>query len=285
MKHFFCRNLVFRPTGSGCAIVVPLSINNYFTCYEMISLRHLNKYLGAYPIYFIAPKGSTIAYEHHKIIFFPRRFFGSAKSHGKLLLSIQFYKKFSAYKYILFYHLDSLVFSSNLDQWCDRDFDYVGAPWLQCKDSPWVTSARVGNGGFALLKIQKAVEILSKYYRKNPFIYGTSIIEVCWFILYLEKFIDYFNWMDQKLMTKVKNLRAYLEKKLPDQNNDIFWSDIANNFDPEFRVASFEDGIKFAFEVCPEDCFIANSYQLPFGCHAWNRYNKKFWEPHILKSM
>ena len=36
-------------------------------------------------------------------------------------------------------------------------------------------------------------------------------------------------------------------------------------------------------EVSPRLCFERNHRQLPFGCHAWARYDGAFWEPHLLK--
>jgi hypothetical protein len=25
-----------------------------------------------------------------------------------------------------------------------------------------------------------------------------------------------------------------------------------------------------------------NGGNMPFGCHAWERYDRRFWEPHLL---
>ncbi len=66
-------------------------------------------------------------------------------------------------------------------------------------------------------------------------------------------------------------------------NDDIFFSDYATKYFPEFKVASFETGLRFAFEVAPRLCFELNDRRLPFGCHAWHRYDRDFWEPHLLK--
>ena len=58
------------------------------------------------------------------------------------------------------------------------------------------------------------------------------------------------------------------------RNEDYFWSDEAVHFYPEFKVASFEDGLRFAFEVAPRLCLELNGGKLPFGCHAWPRYDR-----------
>ena len=67
------------------------------------------------------------------------------------------------------------------------------------------------------------------------------------------------------------------------RHDDHFWSDEAVKYYPEFKVASVELGLRFAFEVAPRACFEQNNYTLPFGCHAWPRYDRDFWEPYLLK--
>ena len=52
---------------------------------------------------------------------------------------------------------------------------------------------------------------------------------------------------------------------------------------PEFKVASLEQGLRFAFEASPRTCFEMNGGRLPFGCHAWGRYDREFWTPHLLR--
>ncbi len=67
------------------------------------------------------------------------------------------------------------------------------------------------------------------------------------------------------------------------QNEDYFWADEAVRYCPEFKVASLDVGLRFAFEVAPRRCFELNNGTLPFGCHAWPRYDRAFWEPYLLK--
>ena len=51
----------------------------------------------------------------------------------------------------------------------------------------------------------------------------------------------------------------------------------------EFSIAPFETALKFSFEVAPRQCFEMNNQSLPFGCHAWARYDRSFWEPYLIK--
>jgi hypothetical protein len=66
------------------------------------------------------------------------------------------------------------------------------------------------------------------------------------------------------------------------RNEDQFWSDQATKYYPAFRIASFETGLRFAFEVDPRRCYELNNQTLPFGCHAWHKYDRSFWEPYLL---
>lgn len=61
-------------------------------------------------------------------------------------------------------------------------------------------------------------------------------------------------------------------------NEDIFYSSVINK---DFRIAPIEIALQFSFERQVLRCFKRNNQQLPFGCHAWMRYNFKFWKPFI----
>ena len=49
-----------------------------------------------------------------------------------------------------------------------------------------------------------------------------------------------------------------------------------------FKVASLEEGLRFAFEVSPKTCYEMNGGKLPFGCHAWAKYDPEFWKAHLV---
>lgn len=61
-------------------------------------------------------------------------------------------------------------------------------------------------------------------------------------------------------------------------NEDVFFSTTHVDW---FCVAPIEIGLQFAFEREVEECFQRNSRSLPFGCHAWEKYNIKFWKKYI----
>ena len=63
-------------------------------------------------------------------------------------------------------------------------------------------------------------------------------------------------------------------------NEDVFYSSIISK---EFRIAPLEIALQFSFEQQVLECFQKNNQQLPFGCHAWMRYDFEFWRPYIEK--
>jgi hypothetical protein len=67
-----------------------------------------------------------------------------------------------------------------------------------------------------------------------------------------------------------------------DGNEDLFWGRQAVHFDSSFRVPTTGQALRFSFETDPAFCFERNARQLPFGCHGWARYDRKFWEPYLL---
>ncbi len=257
---------------------MPVQYRSELTPEEEISFRHLVHFLGRYDKYLIAPKSSKVDYPGFSIKRFNDRYFGSAAAYSKLMLSPKFYEIFREYKYILIYHLDSLVFSDRLLEWCETDLDYIGPPWLQSQDSSWVKVPRVGNGGFCLRKIESILKVTySPRYAVEPAKYWKD------FFASSPKHIQFLN-LPRKYLKQLKIFNGARWQMSQWQNNeDFFWADEATKYYPEFKIASVETALRFAFEVAPRLCFELNNRELPFGCHAWHRYDREFWEPYLLK--
>jgi hypothetical protein len=276
-----------RRFSKRVVIVVPLSDRPLLTSDEQLSLRHLVRYLGRYDKYLIAPRGSPLQVSGFGIRYFPKKFFGSVGAHNRLLSAPGFYRTFADYEYIFFYHLDSLVFSDQLLEWCDQDVDWIGPPWLNCDDSPWVDRPRVGNGGFALLRVERARQVLLNRYRQRPHLFFLDLFtqngrHLGGLINVMTRMKRY--WPDSRLLNRVLLEWEQSENPLPHgRNNDMFWADEAVNYVPEFKVATFEQGLRFGFEAAPRKCFELAGGKLPFGCHAWARYDRSFWEPYLLR--
>jgi len=260
------------------AIAVPVTDRPSLLPDEEVSFRHLVRHLGGYDRYLIAPKSATIRLQGCEVKTFGRRYFGSAEAHKKLLLSRHFYHAFEAYEFLLIYHLDALVFGDDLGEWCERGFDYIAAPWLVDRDDPMKGFSRVGNGGFSLRRVPSFLKVFdSKRRWSDPRDYWrTRVAQEPWSASLanlpraIAKHVQFFNGARWQMRRWYKN-------------EDFFWADRAEHYDPEFRVAPVEEGLRFAFECAPRYCYERNGGRLPFGCHAWPFYDRAFWEPHLLQ--
>jgi 23S rRNA G2445 N2-methylase RlmL len=56
---------------------------------------------------------------------------------------------------------------------------------------------------------------------------------------------------------------------------------LVSNVFPNFRVPNAIEAALFSFEVAPEHLFELVGNKLPFGCHAWEKYNKSFWKTQL----
>ncbi|MCI9396480.1 MAG: hypothetical protein HFI55_06150 [Lachnospiraceae bacterium] len=72
--------------------------------------------------------------------------------------------------------------------------------------------------------------------------------------------------------------KGHLLEQYCERNEDIFFSACAGG---KFAVAPLETALAFSFEREVRTCFAANHKQLPFGCHAWERYDFQFWKSYM----
>jgi hypothetical protein len=261
------------------AVVVTLSTKTQYTPDEEIAFRHVRRHLGRYDKYVLIPDNHAAGYPGFIPMRFPPRFFGSAQRHGKLLLSEAFYKAFLDYEFILVYHLDALVFADELMEWCDAGYDYIGAPWLLSPDTPHITAEKVGNGGFSLRRVDSFLRVLrSKAYFVEPDEYwrgycarSSALTQaVNWPRKYVKR-LGWFNDVKWHVRWAVHG----------DVHEDRFWAEYATHYDPAFRIAPVDVAMRFAFEAEPRKCF-ARIGGMPFGAHRWQKFDRAFFEPHLL---
>jgi len=103
---------------------------------EQIALLQCNKVLAKYPKTLLAPKNLDVTAYHElldnlTVKFYNPFYFSGYKGYNKLCLSPFFYKDFQQYEFMLIYQPDCFVFRDELLDWCAKDYDYIGAPWLK----------------------------------------------------------------------------------------------------------------------------------------------------------
>jgi hypothetical protein len=272
------------------AIVTPV-YRFPLTADEEISMRHLREYLGHFNRFIIGPKdllrSESVVKEYWDFTLraFPRRYFKGTQGYNQLLVTEEFYRAFADYDYILIYQLDCLVFSSHLEEWCNAGWDYVGAPWFKnYQDNPTEGFWAVGNGGLSLRRVARALDVLtSKRLMDDPKVRGpkterfNSVPELRRMLVALRTFL-----LEHGYHNTVRWLVQDLGKQ-PNFHEDLFWAFHARRVVPDFNIATPQQALGFSFEMAPRYCFKANSERLPFGCHAWAKYNREFWEPFLLK--
>jgi hypothetical protein len=265
------------------AIVTPLH-RFPLTPDEEISIRHLRKYLGRFDRYVIGPDSPPSEFADFKFKQFPQRFFESLNSYSKLLVTPEFYQAFAGYEYILIYQPDCLVFSNDLDEWCRLGWDYVGAPWFRdFSDDPAAGLWAVGNGGLSLRKVSAALAVLTSKKRTvdDPKMRGSqtrrfeSIPLLRWLLVWFRTVLFQLGYHNNyRWLMREFDKRPY--------NEDCFWAFQARKLVAQFRIPTPQQAMAFSFEMAPRYCFEQNFRRLPFGCHAWSKYDREFWQPYLL---
>ena len=251
---------------------------------ERISLRHLRKHLGRFDRYVIGPDALPDELPDFRLRRFSHDYFTSPNGYNRLLMTREFYRAFAAYEYILIYQFDCLVFSGDLEPWCRKNWDYVGAPWFRgWKNDPTGGFWKVGNGGLSLRNVAGSLAVLDS---RRPFHDPEARGKETRFF----KSSPRLRALVCRVKTKFhqhgyKNSVRWRIGELcehPECHEDMFWSLDARVFRPEFRIPEPREALPFSFEMAPRYCFKENSERLPFGCHAWARYDRAFWEPYLL---
>jgi hypothetical protein len=263
------------------AVAFSLSHRTSYTPEEEHAFRHGRHYLGRYDKFVVVPESHRAAYPGLMVKRFPDRFFGSARAHASLLLSRRFYRAFLPYDFVLVHHLDALVFSDQLAEWCAAGYDYIGAPWLISPDTPHITEQKVGNGGLSLRRVRSFLRVLeSRQYFIDP-----------------DDYWKRYAARTRGLVRLLNRPRKYLKRLLPlndvrwhirwalrgDVHEDRFWSEYATHYDAAFRIAPVDVAMRFAFEAEPRKCFERIGRHMPFGAHRWQMFDRAFYEPYLLR--
>ena len=255
-----------------CAVVVPV-YRLLTDPVERLSLEQTLEILADYPVYLVGPTSLEAYFEQLsadlnarlKSITFTDQYFSSIEGYNHLLLSKKFYQAFDAFEYLLIAQTDALVLSDELEFWCKKQYSYIGAPWFEGYTTPTLPLAlkSVGNGGFSLRRVPDFLKVLSR-----PRIFKNTLMQ---------------SWPGNWRSTIYRYLRDYHSFVYGDThlnidvNEDLFWGLFVPARCSFFKVPRAQDAIAFAFEAYPEHLYQLNHQRLPFGCHAWQRYQPEFW--------
>lgn len=279
------------------AVVIPL-YKEKLDDNESISLNQCIKVLGNHPIKTIAPISLNTKFystffaklENYAAEQFQNKYFENIQGYNNLLLSSEFYKRFLNYKYVLIYQLDAYVFRDELRKWCKANYDYIGAPWFENYNraderSPFIG---VGNGGFSLRKTKTfirlhrlltLIELLQKYKHFN---FNAKLIRLPQLIKHI---LINTNETSEFACSNGEYEDVFWTQIVPSYLKNVSRQDliqhILNLTYVSYKIAPIRDAIKFSFEVQPRRLYEINNSKLPFGCHAWDRYDYNFWKAFI----
>lgn len=243
------------------AIVIPV-YKNKLSKTEELSLNQCVKILGNYDIIFACPSGLNPIYQRSgmKTEEFDIDYFQDIQGYNKLMLESHFYERFLKYDYILLHQLDAFIFRNELISWCDKGYDYIGAPWIATNSiiskilQPFNSKSikrrkpiffKVGNGGLSLRKTKTFFEISEKL--KN----------------------------DIKIQLTEKKHEIYAIE-------DVFWSLKVPTLFSDFSIPNYKEALKFAMDRKPALSLKMNNNELPFGCHGFDKPKvTDFWKPII----
>lgn len=248
------------------------------------SIFNTIKILNSYDIFLFGPKNLEFQeYNNYfNYIFLHQKFnssyFNSVTDYSNLLLGSFFYKKFIDYEYLLIVQEDAWVFRDDLDFWCNQEYDFIGAPWFErivIYDRN-ISFLGVGNGGFSLRNVKKMASVQKRisYLKVMHSIWVfLKLNNICNFNTLVLKFNFYFKIKAFWVLPSIMNCGTIQE--------DEFYGHIVSKVFRDFQIAPVSEALKFSFEVNPRFLYEINNYQLPFGCHAWEKHDKEFWKNYI----
>lgn len=85
------------------------------------------------------------------------------KTYSELLSSKYDIYNYIETEYFLIFQTDFMMFKQNahlINSYLDKDYDYIGSPWVICNYQPTKERNFIGNGGFSLRKKSKMLEII-----------------------------------------------------------------------------------------------------------------------------
>jgi hypothetical protein len=220
---------------------------------ELTTLKYSISQLVETNIALLYPAGLDVSWytTHLQLktgIAFPEEFFKSNRHYSRLLLAEAFYESFPGYEYVLILQQDGIIFRNELIHWVNQGYDYIGAPWP---------------GGLEFTNLLHAsgfmVDSPYKTYIGNG---GVSLRRIEGCISLLRRF----------------KAEAQFWAQLGNPE-DMFFSAYGQLLEG-FRFPNLATAARFAHELAPRSTSQFIRGELPFACHAWERYDREFWVTH-----
>lgn len=282
----------------NCVVVIPI-YKDVPAREECASVRQTFRMLGRHDIVFVTHAGCRLD-AYREIVeaergtlrteLFDACYFDSTAHYSDLCFSEEFYLRFAQqYEYMLICQPDAWVFRDELDYWCSLGYDYIGAPIFFPYNKQHFTRIfyGVGNGGFSLRRIAYCLDIVRSDWNRI-YLKPSILAKLYWYgFLYNE---DY----TKNIFKRIGLLPLFIAKSLGFRNTiaqfrktgceeDMLFSVWAKNaWGTKCRVPGEIEAAHFSMEVHPSYLYEKTGHQLPFGCHAFEKWEyESFWKQHI----
>lgn len=243
--------------------------------WEQVSFRQCCQVLGAHHMRLVCPRGMDLtAYRriHPDIVpdFIDPKWFRSLRDYNLLKVLPWLYRRYAGYEFMLTYELDAWVFRDELLDWCNRGWDYIGAPWFAnyAQSAPDDEPLGVGNSGFSLRNTRSALRALRQRRLERAIFLTKGLIKRR---ISPADFVSSF--FDSERFYAPFN--EYFEA------DDMFWHFMVAKQYSWFRLPDCETARAFSFESNPARLYRESGDRLPFGCHKWRLREPDFWRSHI----
>jgi len=251
----------------SCVVVFPLYKSP--DPLELVFLENGIRLTKGFKQVLVAPEGLRIdssfgLLEQLEVKRFSTHYFEGIKGYNELLLSRGFYTTFALYDYILIHQADVYLFKDHLAMWCEKNYDYIGAPWFRPDKL---------NRGLLFNAVQK----LKLVFKRNK-LYGNRYNKVGNGGLSLRKVSSALKVLD---LADPALLKKYSHNQAHQFNEDIFWSLEAPRILSSYTIPEMREAMQFAVEFEPAIAYQLLNENLPFGCHAPQKHDVEFWKKYI----
>ena len=271
---------IFEPV-----VVIPVH-SQFPTKDEQWSLRRCGLVLSKHQICIVHPSGLNIdAYlsliPQAKLVHVPPAWMESKRAYNRMLINSNFFRIFDAYSHLLIHEPDALVVSDCLTDWCEAGFDFIGAPLFlgYAKALPNAPFNGELNSGFSLFCIETTIRFLDSRFRWYK--YRNAIYHLLRRLLRRPCDGITIAYAMRGLGEPGLIKGAY---KLTNLNCDLFLCRFASKVSPRYVLPKPEEATRFSWDAMPERCHQLNNGKLPFGIHAWARYNRGFIENFVVST-
>lgn len=229
---------------------------------QQFSLEVCCTLLKEYPIYLFFPDQCDLGNfqpwaNQIEVVRIKPQFFRSIHHYNQFKLSPNWLEQVKPAKYALTYELDALVFTSDLCAWAAKGYSYIGAPWYLPEHNR-AQYMGIGNSGLSLRHVNTHLEIARN-------------------LSHWHHMVSRFGFKGLKLYLSYRyflGLYPTASRKTP-LNEDRF---LCDELHPLWGIShpSIETAMQFSIETFAPG-FDYGIHQWPFGCHAWEKYNRPYW--------